>query len=117
MCNGGPGGVGRGGEAAGGPHGRETAKKTLQTDEHERANPNEGGVRRTAWVSAPSSRHCRARQSEVRTVRRGGLRGRGSAAAMATGAGALRRCRSGVKELEQSQKAWQWGWRAGNGTA
>jgi len=109
MCNGGPGGVGRGGEAVGGLHGRETAKKTLQTDEHERANPNEDGGFRTAWVSTPSSRHSRSRQSEVRTVGRGGLRGQGSEAAKATGAGELRRCRSGVKELEQCQKAWQWG--------
>jgi len=100
MYKGGPGCVGRGGETAGKLHGRETAKKTLQKDEHERANPNEDGVSRTAWVSAPSLRHCRARQSEVRTVGRGGLHGRGSEAAKATGAGELRRCTSGVKELE-----------------
>jgi len=47
MCNGDPGDVGRGGEAAGNLHGRETAKKTLQKDEQGRANPNEGGVSRT----------------------------------------------------------------------
>jgi len=100
MYNGGPGGVGRGGEAAGNLHGREPAKKTPQKDEQERANPNEDGVSRTAWVSAPSPRHCRARHSEVRTVGRRSLRGRGSEAAKATGAGELRRCTSGVKELE-----------------
>jgi len=36
--------VGRGGEAAGNLHGRKTAKKTLQEDEQERANPNEDGA-------------------------------------------------------------------------
>jgi len=78
MCNGCPGGVGRGGEAAGGLHGRETAKKTLQKDEQKKANPNEDSVSRTAWVSAPSPRRCRARQSEVRTVGEGACAGEGA---------------------------------------